>query len=184
MTAGAVEVFPADAARWDDLAELFASSPTTSGCWCMWPRRPPGAHRDDPANRDELQALVRSASPPGLVAYREGRAVGWCAVGPRSAFPQYADESAPGAWAIACIFVAADARGAGVARLLVEAAVGYAARCGATTVDGPPPWWLPDGTDAKAAAAEQLRACGFKEIAPGARMPVLRIATSNEEAGE
>jgi len=176
--ASPIEILPATGAHWDALAELFATARSMSGCWCMWPRLERGTHRpDDPQNRDAMQALINGPEPPGLIAYLSGRPAGWCALGPRARYAQYAGPAGTDVWAIACVFVAERARGVGVARALVEFAVGYAFERGAHSVDGPPPWWRPEGEEASAAAKGVFLACGFKEIGPGRRMPELRIET-------
>lgn len=122
-----------------------------------------------------MWSLVRSGTPPGLIALVAGRPVGWCAVGPRDNYPQYGDPLAgPDVWAIACLFVEESARRMGGARALVDAAVGYAATHGASVVEGPPPWRLPGDAGAIAAAKDAFLTNGFKEIGPRARMPILR----------
>lgn len=176
--APAIEILPATGEQWDDLAELFATSRIVDGCWCMWPRLERGTHRPgDPKNREAMRALVNGPDPPGLIAYLSGRPAGWCALGPRPRYAQYAAPAGDGVWAIACVFVAEPARGAGVARALVEFAVRYACERGARAIEGPPPWWRPDGEGASAAAKDVFLACGFKEIGPGRRMRSLRFET-------
>ena len=121
-----------------------------------------------------MRKLVCSNDPPGLLAFLGGQAVGWCAVGPRESYPQYEGEPADKTWAIPCLSLKASLRGTQVARVLVEGAIAYAAGRGATIVEGPPPYWLGGSANVVAAATQVFRSCGFAEIGPGARIPVLR----------
>jgi len=69
-----------------DLAELLRAEASANSCWCMWfidsvkDFHAAGAE----GNRTRFESLARAASEPmGVLAYREGKAVGWCAVGPQ-----------------------------------------------------------------------------------------------------
>jgi GNAT superfamily N-acetyltransferase len=107
------------------------------------------------------QAIVSSSaskSPPdhhppspGVVAYLEGKPVGWCAVGPKHAYPRLMASrmSSPatgfaeaaditGTWAVSCFVVRREQRRRGVSARLLRAAVEYAAANGARTVEGYP----------------------------------------------
>ncbi|MFW6079097.1 MAG: N-acetyltransferase family protein [Gemmatimonadota bacterium] len=167
-----IDIVTADPGRVDELSAFFDRN--DPGCFCMWPRCPPMRFEPaDPANREAMRQLVASGGRPGLLALRDGRTVGWCAVAPQSEYPQYADPE-PGRWGIACVLVDPSVRGEGVARALVEAAVVYAAEHGAETIDGPPPWWRPREERQAAALVRVLVECGFEKVGEGARMPVLR----------
>lgn len=68
---------------------------------------------------------------PGILAYADGTAVGWCSVAPRESYPSLlrsrtlkASDDRP-AWSIVCFFVAKDWRGKGVSKALAKAAVNY-----------------------------------------------------------
>ena len=70
----------------------------------------------------DLAQQVREANA-GLVAYRDGTAVGWARFTPRSEldwlldrFPKY-DFAQQDAWSLSCFFVARQARGDGVMRV-------------------------------------------------------------------
>jgi hypothetical protein len=67
------------AAQWPALEDLFGRSGASNGCWCMYWRIGP-RYRDRPRadNKEELRQLAASARPPGLLAFDEDRAVGWC----------------------------------------------------------------------------------------------------------
>lgn len=143
-----LEIRPATADLWPALEELFSKRGGGDArfCWCRWWRvRAKDFAAASPArNRDALRELVDAGPPPGLVALRDGRAIGWVGLGPRADFERIERsrviprlEGAP-PWAINCFVVAADARGRGVASALLEAAVAHAREAGATAVEGYP----------------------------------------------
>jgi hypothetical protein len=78
-------VHPVTADRWDDLATLFGDRGASSGCWCMFFRLTSGefARQAGAKAREGLRGLVRGGAVPGLLAYSQGRPVGWCPVAPR-----------------------------------------------------------------------------------------------------
>jgi GNAT superfamily N-acetyltransferase len=142
-----LEVHPLTRDRWDDLVELFDRPGDPKGCWCMYYRV---RSRDFEAlwgkgARNAFRKLVQDGPPPGLLAYRDGTPVGWCAVAPREAFPRILNsptikplDDAAGCWSIVCFYVVRGERGGGVAAALLEAAVAYAADHGAALVEGYP----------------------------------------------
>ncbi len=95
-------------------------------------------------NRAALRALVEARAPLGVLAFLEGQAVGWCAVGPRETLPSLGrsrvlapvDDQA--VWSVTCFFVARPYRKRGVAQRLLQAAVDYARSQGARIVEGYP----------------------------------------------
>jgi len=80
----------------------------------------------------------------GVLAYRGGRAIGWCSVAPREAHGRV--EATPAVtrvddrrtWSITCFVVRLDERRQGLTRALLDAAVAYAAENGAEVVEGYP----------------------------------------------
>jgi GNAT superfamily N-acetyltransferase len=96
-------------------------------------------------NRDRQRKAVLQGPAPGLLAYRDGRPVGWCALAPRTAYSRImrspmvkGDRDEPGVWSVPCFYVARDSRRTGVASALIEAAVRYAADHGARALEGYP----------------------------------------------
>jgi len=169
-----VRVEPLTPPRLVDFASLCAAMGPNRSCWCMYWRHRPG-ERPAP-NRQAARALVEGAPvPPGLVAYREGLPVGWVAVAPRAEYPRLnaGRDTAPlderaGAWAVPCFFVVQHARGTGVARALLRAAVAFARSHGARAVEGVPG---DPGTRARTPTASytgttaMFAAQGFVEVA-------------------
>ena len=83
-------------------------------------------------NKQAMQAIVNSGQVPGILAYHEDRAVGWCAVAPRTSYPALARshilkpvDDRP-CWSVACLFIQRPCRKKGVATQLLQAATAYA----------------------------------------------------------
>ncbi len=130
-TVSPIEIYPLTPERWDDLAALFGKSGAFSGCWCMYWRMPSKAFSasNGQQNRAALHVLAGQERSPGLLAYLDGQAVGWVAVGPRPDFPRLERsrvikpvDDTP-VWCVVCFFVHRRHRGGGVAQALLRAAV-------------------------------------------------------------
>jgi len=131
-----------------------------------------------PEIRQALHDQAWSDEPPGLVALEGDRAVGWVSLAPRERFerlerskkiPRLDDTPV---WAIVCFAVSASARGHGVGRALLDAAVAYAADRGATTLEAYPAD-VPAGDRIHPDAAfsgtrAMFEAAGFSMVAPTA----------------
>ena len=189
MTSGnRLEIRPVTADRWDDLVELFGERGAYANCWCMW-WRVSGADFDrgirnrGAGNRRRMRDLVAGNRVPGLLAYRDGRPVGWVSVAPREEFARLqrsptlkAVDDRP-VWSIVCFFMDRTERGAGVGTALLDAAVRHAAEQGATIVEGYPV----DPTDRKISNADaytgvvsMFRRAGFREVARRGSRPIMR----------
>jgi GNAT superfamily N-acetyltransferase len=140
------EFHPVSPERWKDLEALFGERGGCGGCWCMtWrlSRSEFNAGKGD-ANRRALQALVKKGPPPGVLAYADGKPVGWCAVAPREAYLALertrvlAPVDDQPVWSISCLFIAKSYRRCGLSTLLIEAAVKLAKSQGAKIVEGYP----------------------------------------------
>lgn len=156
-----IEIHPVTPARLTDLASLFGTNKTTSGCYCMWfliPTKQSHAGWGE-ANQEAFESLAGTcAEPVGLLAYRSGEAVGWCAAGPRARYeralrsPVLKSRDAAEderVWLVPCFFVRRDARRQGLTHALLESAVELARQHGATAVEG-----FPLAGDARRSAAE------------------------------
>ena len=179
-------------ARWPDLEAIFGARgcSVARGCWCMAYRisgslpAPPRGKTRAQALRAMLKALVDAGQPPGLIGYRGRTPVGWVSIGPRDDYAKLrrspvmkAVDDTP-VWSIICFVVPAQYRGQGLARRLLEGAIDYAARRGATAVEAYPV--DKPGRCADEAmwfgAKSMFDAAGFKEIARRkATRPVVRL---------
>lgn len=91
-----------------------------------------------------LRELTLQNAVPGVLAYVDGKPVGWCAVGPRENYPALEDsrilkrvDDRP-VWSVVCYFVARGYRGQGMMLALLRGALRYAQEQGATIVEGYP----------------------------------------------
>jgi GNAT superfamily N-acetyltransferase len=181
-----VEIHPLTPDRWRDFAALFDTNSITRDCWCMWFREPSAAYRANKGakNRAAFRAVVKRDVPPGVIAYVDGKPAGWCAVAPRADYTRLARSRtlAPvddaEVWSITCFFIGRAARGRGVSRALIDAAVDLAAEHGARIVEA-----YPVDTSGKRIApdaayhglASTFTAAGFKEvIRRSATRPIMR----------
>ena len=169
-----IEVKPLTPDLVPDAAALFDSSPETHGCSCMWFLIPYKEYKagGPEGNRRRFTQLVEATPYPiGLLAYREGEVVGWCAAGPRSRFvralnvPSFKgrdpseDDSV---WMVPCFYVRKDVRREGVSRALLEAAVVLAREHGATAIEGFPfASGVKVGRESMVAVEPLFAACGF-----------------------
>jgi GNAT superfamily N-acetyltransferase len=147
------EARPLTPERWRDLEIVFGDGKGVCGqCWCMYWRLPRREFEQSlgESNRAQFRACVEAGPPPGIIGYAEGQPVGWAQVGPRADVPQWngprrvtaplSEDSAadPRAWAISCFVVKAGARGSGVATRLLDAAIAWARKTGARTLEACP----------------------------------------------
>ncbi|MEQ9811196.1 MAG: hypothetical protein RLO50_00325 [Azospirillaceae bacterium] len=174
----ALTIRPVAACDWQLVEALFGPERGAyAGCWCQWFRSP---RRDfvamaKPDRKAALRAQCAGRPPAGVVALaadgaadradgRGGpRAVGWCAVGPRAAYPRLEqgraspppdrpgrpDDGAAGAaaagadplagvWSITCYYIDRRWRGRGVMTALTRGAVGLARDSGARLIEAFP----------------------------------------------
>ena len=185
MTAdiAAVQVRPLTAETWDALAELFREGGDPRWCWCQyWRLRSKDmAAAKVPQLRERLHEQALSTEPPGLVAFDGDRAVGWVSLGPRTDFerivrsrviPTIDDRPV---WSIVCFAVASTARGQGVARALLDAAIEHARERGADALEAYPVASA-DGAPIHAEAAftgtlPMFEGAGFRVVAERASDP-------------
>jgi GNAT superfamily N-acetyltransferase len=141
-----MDIRPASPELWPAIVDLLSSVSDSKWCWCQFWRKPGSNWSNTTAadNRASLEALVGTDPAPGMVALRDGVAIGWVGLGPREAFGRLARSRTlpqlPGeaVWSINCFVVGRGERGRGVADALLGAAVRYAAEHGAQLVEGFP----------------------------------------------
>lgn len=145
-------VHPLTPERWPDLEALFHAKgcSVARGCWCMFYRQS-GAREPLPsgttaaqANRAGLKKLVNAGNPPGLIGYRGKVPVGWVSLGPREDYaklrrsPVMKPVDDKPVWSVICFVVPSEHRGQGVARALLDGAIAYAKKQGATLLEAYP----------------------------------------------
>jgi len=142
----AIDVRPLNDETWEALATLFREGGDPRWCWCQfWRLRSKDmSSLKVPELRERLHDQARSELAPGLVAFEGDRAVGWVSVAPRDDYqrvvhsrviPKIDDRPV---WSIVCFAVSSTARGRGIARTLLEAAVEFARSNGADAVEAYP----------------------------------------------
>ncbi len=145
-----LEFHPLTPNRLPDLASLFEQGGDPKWCWCASFRvRGMDFTKARPAdNRAVLEKAARADArrgrAPGLIAYRDGEAIGWVSLAPREDFERLehskvlarVDEKP--VWSIVCFVVGRRARGQGVANALLAAAIVYARDHGATLLEAYP----------------------------------------------
>ena len=95
-------------------------------------------------NKRAFNKIVMAGERPGVVGYLAKQPIAWCAVAPREAYSflersrvlQPLDDEP--VWSISCLFVLKPYRRKGISVCMVKAAVEFAAKRGATIVEGYP----------------------------------------------
>lgn len=137
---------PLTTATWNDFVELFGEKGACGGCWCMvWRLRAADFDKQKGNdNKKAMQRLVTKNKPVGVLAYSNSKAVGWCAVAPRSEYIRLETsrvlkpvDDKP-VWSVSCFFIQKGFRNKGLSRQLLKAAVDYALSKGATIIEGYP----------------------------------------------
>jgi len=163
--------------RWDDFAELFGPRGGVGGCWCMgWrvKKRSDWNRDKGGANKRKFRKVVRDGAEPGVLAYHEGRAIGWCAVARREEYPSL-ERSRVAArvddkpvWSVSCLFIHKDHRRCGLSVALLKAAADFVRERGGTIVEGypviPKKVEMP-GVFAFTGLYAAFERAGFKEVA-------------------
>ena len=140
-------------------------------------------------NRRAMRKLAESGAEPGLLGYLGPEPVAWLALAPRSEYRGLLRsrvmkpiDDRP-AWTIACVFVAKENRGSGIAARMIRAALEHARRRGATLVEACPHEprndRMPD-VFAWTGIASSFFANGFVEVARRSRSrPYVRVKIGN-----
>jgi GNAT superfamily N-acetyltransferase len=189
-----LKFYPATPSRWADLQQLFGERGACGGCWCMFWRVPRKQFEAQKGtwNKRALKTIVNAGSKPGIIAYAGNEPVGWCAVAPRDNYvglqtsrllKPVDDEPV---WSVSCLFVKRNYRRQGVSTKLLSAAIDFAARQGATVLEGypvePSMAKMPDPF-LWHGVPSAFRAAGFTEVARRSESrPIMRfrIQTSRE----
>jgi GNAT superfamily N-acetyltransferase len=143
-------IHPLTPRRLADLAVLFGQGGDPKWCWCAYfrVRGMSWTNSTPERNRAILESATRRGAAggqaPGLVAYRDGEAVGWVGLAPREEYERLEHSTVLAriddkrVWSIVCFVVGRKARGQGVADALLAAAVDYARDRGATLLEAYP----------------------------------------------
>lgn len=177
-----MRIVPVTPDVWPAVARLFAEGGDPKWCSCMFwrVRGLDFTNSTRESNRAAMAATVEAASAdgspaPGLAALDDdGQAIGWIAVSPRSVYERIErsrtiprlDERP--VWSVVCFVVSRHARGQGVAKALLEAAVDEARARGAPAIEAypadPGPRRLP-ASAAYTGILSMFEAAGFSKAA-------------------
>jgi GNAT superfamily N-acetyltransferase len=196
LTATDFEILPLTRQRWPDLETLFGERGAVGGCWCMYWRLQHAEYEQlkGAGNRALLHELAQADPAPGLLAYRQGNAVGWCSLGPRQDFSRLSrsrilapvDEQP--VWSVVCFYIHRQHRRQGLSLRLLDAAVNFARAHGAAILEGYPVEPESGQTPAVFAytgLARTFRQLGFQEVARrSATRPVMRLQLLESEPDE
>jgi len=144
-----LRIAPVGPDEWQAVEHALVGGGDGASCWCQWFRL--SSREWEATSRDQRRALFkdeveRADVAPGLVAYADDEAVGWCRVGPRVHQPRLARSRVvkaggalptddPQVWAVTCFVVRREHRRTGVARRLAEEAVEFARIQGASLLE-------------------------------------------------
>jgi GNAT superfamily N-acetyltransferase len=172
-----LSVHPAHQDRFDDLQTILCPRQNPRACWCLTYRLPNAENSAlmGSARAERMRALCAGVPAPGVIAYADDQAAGWCAVGPRTDFVRLVRSKtipildAIPVWSIVCLVVRPGFRRMGVAGALIRGALRYAADQGATAVEAYPidnAGQRVSATLAFTGTTKLFAAAGFVECAP------------------
>ena len=139
-------------------------------------------------NKKAFKKLVNSKITPGMIAYIDGQAAGWCSFGPREDFQRLAGsrilekvDDRP-VWSIVCFFIARPYRRKGLSVALLNAAVDNAGSQGANIVEGyanDPANGISADTFVYTGLLSAFKKAGFVEVARRSKTrPIMRYHIS------
>ncbi len=141
-----LEIYALDGARWKDFELLFGERGACGGCWCMWWRLGKSEFESGKGdlNKLSMKTIVDADEPVGVLAYIDGKPIGWCAVAPRNVYKrleksrtlQRIDDQP--VWSITCLFIDKHYRRKGLSLELIKGAVAYAKANQANIVEAYP----------------------------------------------
>jgi len=144
--ASVLEFHPATKDRWADVEALFGARGACGGCWCQAWRKSAKDFAADKGekNRRSLRTIVAKGTPPGILAYHEGKPVGWCAVAPREVYVRLLTSrvlkplDVKPVWSVSCLFILKPYRRQGISSKLLKTAAEFVKKKGGKIVEGYP----------------------------------------------
>jgi GNAT superfamily N-acetyltransferase len=180
-TAAPLHFEPVTKARWADFDRLFSAPGGPKHCWCMVWRRTPDELREHPSGSTRkplIKGRVDGGQTIGILGYLKDEPVAWVSIAPRDTYRELGGPEAEAGelvWSLACFYLKRALRNQGYGDQMVQAAVAFAKRHGATVLEAYPV--EPDSPSFRfmgfIPAFERL---GFTEVAmAGTRRHVMRL---------
>ena len=125
---------PLSITTWQSLLELFGERGACGGCWCMtWRLLSKEYEKSKGAlNRELFYQLVKNKEPLGVIAFEDGKPIGWCSISPREKLIRLENsklfkriDDTP-VWSITCMFIKKEYRKKGISSMLIKEASIYA----------------------------------------------------------
>ncbi len=174
--------------RWDDFEKLFGKGGAFAGCWCQWWFETTAEFETmkGETNRRAMRGRVEAGQVPGMLAYLGDEPVGWCAFGPRDAYPRLQRSRSlkplddQPVWSVVCFYVARAYRRRGLTSALLGAVIEEVRRQGGKIIEGYPNLPKPGaGADVDAfiymGMASAFEKAGFRQAArAGSRRVIMR----------
>lgn len=180
---------PLTRARLGDLARFSEEHGKFRYCSCMrWRMTSSEYKRSTKTSRiAALNALALKNCPVGVLAYADGKPIGWCSIAPRETYGalerfralERIDDTR--VWSVVCFFVDRNFRKQRVTLGLVQAAVKYAKSRGAKVIEGYPV--EPGQPYTYMGSPATFRMAGFRDVTPSGRTRVIMRYVNNQAAG-
>jgi GNAT superfamily N-acetyltransferase len=182
--AGKLTFRPVTKARSADFDKLFETPGSPKYCWCMTWRASTDELKDTTGatRKKQMHHRIDKGIPVGLLGYLDGEPVAWVSIAPRDTYARLggpeakADENI---WSLACMFLRRAIRHRGHGGELINAAIAYARKRGATALEAYP-------VDPKSPSYRFMgfipafERVGFREVGrEGTRRHVMRLALNH-----
>ena len=140
-----IVVAPASVDSFDDVATVLGCDAGTP-CCCQYWRMTSGEYSrvSLESRREALRSQLAESPPPGMLAYADGEAIGWCGFGPRARVGRLVrSKTIPvvddlPVWSVYCFTVRVGFRRRGVAKALLGGLVAFARQRGAPALEAYP----------------------------------------------
>ena len=138
--------YPVTKKNWKDFEKLFGEKGACAGCWCMYwrLRRKDYDNLRGTGTKKKMKSLIYKGIIPGILAYYDKQAVGWCSVAPREDFPVLDNsrvlkriDDKP-VWSIVCFYIDKNYRKKGLSIELLNAAKTYVKKNKGKIIEGYP----------------------------------------------
>ena len=139
-----LEFQPLTLDTWADFENLFGDKGACGGCWCMWWRLNQKKFNSQKGekNKKEMYDIVASKHQPGILAYHNNTAIGWCSVAPRKEFIRLSRSKIlkpvddQNVWSIVCLFVTKEFRQRGISVQLLKETINFVKKRGGNIIEG------------------------------------------------